>query len=272
MSDFAGKVAVVTGAGSGIGRAIAVELARRGATPALVDIDGGGLAETAQIVRALGRQPTTHTVDVADRAAMDALAADVVTAHAGVDILVNNAGVCVIVPFEQADLEDYAWLMGVNFWGVVHGCQAFLPHLRRASRAWIVNVSSAFGLVGIPNQSAYCASKFAVRGFTEALDSELMGSPITVCCVHPGGVATRIVRNARFRSMLGGLGPDVPNRLIDRGMPPERAARIVVDGMEAGRRRILVGGDATLLDALARLWPVGYRRAIRAFLKPRRSR
>ena len=191
---FRDKVAVVTGAASGIGRALAQDLARRGADLALVDVSAAALAETAGLCAARGRGVTTHIADVADAARMKALAAEVVAAHGRVELLVNNAGVSVTGTFEEQSLDDWRWIVGVNFWGVVHGCKFFLPHLRRAREAHIVNLSSMFGLIGLPTQSSYCATKFAVRGFSEALWAELRGSGIGVTTVHPGGVRTNIAR------------------------------------------------------------------------------
>ena len=202
MKDFNGKVAAITGAASGIGRALALELAGRGAELALSDIDVDGLAETqAQVAkRAPSAKVTTTRLDVADRDAVFAWAGQVVADHGKVNVIVNNAGVALGATVEQMKITDFEWLMGINFWGVVHGTQAFLPHLKATGDGHVVNVSSVFGLIGIPSQSAYNAAKFGVRGFTEALRMELdiAGEGVSATCVHPGGIKTNIAKNARM--------------------------------------------------------------------------
>lgn len=262
MQRLQDRIAVVTGAASGIGRGIAVELARRGCHLGLVDLDPLGLEETARIVTAMDREAATYEVDVADREAVQRLARQVVARFGAAHVLVNNAGVSLTCAFQDSDLADYDWVMGVNFWGVVHGCHAFLPHLRAADAGWIVNLSSIFGCIGVMNQSAYCASKFAVRGFTESLDIELRDTNVGVSCVHPGAVATEIVRNGRFGVTSDGSRLEDASRLIDAGITPDAAARIIVDGMAAGKRRILVGRDARAVDGVARLFPTTYRRGV----------
>jgi NAD(P)-dependent dehydrogenase (short-subunit alcohol dehydrogenase family) len=193
-----GTVAAVTGAGSGIGRALALSLGARGCALALADVNAGGLSETAALVAKTGSpKVTTAVVDVAQRADVSRFASDVEEQHGGAQLLINNAGVALGGTFEDVSLDDFAWLMGINFWGVVYGVKAFLPQLRRQPAAHIVNVSSVFGLAAPPGQTAYAASKFAVRGFTESLRAELKGTPIAVSCVHPGGIRTNIAANAR---------------------------------------------------------------------------
>lgn len=194
------KTAAVTGAASGIGRAVALELASRGCHLALSDVDEAGLAETARLCDGHGVELTHEIVDVADRGAVLTWADQVVADHGRVHLVVNNAGVALSYPVETMSFDDIEWLMGINFWGVVNGTKAFLPHLAAAGEGHIVNVSSVFGLIGIPGQSAYNAAKFAVRGFTDALRIELKssGSPVSCTTVHPGGVKTNIVRNARL--------------------------------------------------------------------------
>lgn len=262
MKNFSGKLAVVTGAASGIGRALAVQLASRGADLALADIDEPGLAETAAMVR--GVSCTTHVVDVADRVAMESFAADVVKAHGRVDLLVNNAGVTLVSTAAGVDYGDFEWIINVNFWGVVYGTKTFLPHLRQADEAHIVNVSSLFGLMSMPLQSTYNATKFAVRGFTEALKMELAGTRIGVSSVHPGGVRTAIARNAR-------IGDDVPfvtreklTRKFDEAAKTTstQAAAVIISGIEKNRRRILVGRDARWLDRIVRWLPGRYERVL----------
>ncbi|HEY8525695.1 MAG TPA: SDR family oxidoreductase [Acidimicrobiales bacterium] len=260
MKDFEGRVAAITGAASGIGRALAEELSRRGCHLALSDIDEAGLAETA--ARCDGRVTvTTHRVDVADREAVHAWADKVVADHGKVNLAVNNAGVAVGANIRSMSYEDLDWLMGINFWGVVHGTKAFLPHLEAAGEGHIVNLSSIFGLISIPTQSAYNAAKFAVRGFTDALRIELKieRSPVSCTTVHPGGVKTNIVRNGRFdaeaREMA--LGEDPGDRFERVAFTrPEVAARQILAAVERDKRRVLIGPDAKAVDLVSRL-PAG---------------
>ena len=199
MRALAGTVAVVTGAASGIGRALALRLAQEGCMLALGDVDAAGLAESAAAIRKIGVRVSTHQVDVSDAAAMEAFRDAVLREHERVALLVNNAGVAMIGSAAELSLDDIAWLMGINFWGVVHGVKLFLPVLQQQYDAHIVNLSSIFGIVAPPGQAAYAASKFAVRGFSEALRHELAitGSTVKVSVVHPGGIATPIAANAR---------------------------------------------------------------------------
>lgn len=258
------RVAVLTGAGSGIGRALAVSLARRGCHLALADINEWGLAETAEICARPGVRVSQHVLDVASRAAVAALPAKVVEAHGQVDLLINNAGVALGGTFDEVSEADFDWLVAVNFEGVVRMTRAFLPLLRERQLARIVNISSLFGLIAPPGQVAYCASKFAVRGFSNALRHELAGTPVGVTVVHPGGVATAIARNARAPG-------NRPEEEVRRGraeferllrMPPEKAAEIIVRGVEAERARVLVGLDAVISSWLERLMPTSYWRLI----------
>lgn len=256
-----GDVAVITGAGSGVGRALAVRLAGRGCVLLLADIDETGLSETAGQVEEAGAACTSHVVDVADRAAVEAFAAGVAARHAHVNLLINNAGVTVVDEAESMDYEDFEWVMQINFWGVVYGTKAFLPSLRRAESAHIVNLSSVFGLMAMPLQSAYNASKFAVRGFTEALKMELAGSHIGVSCVHPGGIRTRIGRNSRIREVAPG---DEIVRQFERFAmtSPDKAAVKIIRGIEKRRRRILIGPDARFIDWIVRLVPRSYEKIL----------
>lgn len=254
MQDFNGKVVAITGAASGIGRALASELARRGATVAIADIDEAGLEETAKRARASGGTVSTTVLDVADRAAVFAWADQVVTEHGKANVIVNNAGVALGATVDVMAIEDFEWLMGINFWGVVHGTQAFLPHLVAAGEGHIVNISSVFGLIGIPSQSAYNAAKFAVRGFTEALRQEmkLAGHPVKVTTVHPGGVKTGIARNS---TAVEGIDPKELAKTFDAKLAkttPERAAKIILEAVRKGHARVLVGPDAKLLDLIIR--------------------
>lgn len=266
MKELRGKVAAITGAGSGIGRALALELARAGARLALSDVDPEGLARTAQLVQAEGASCTTARVDVADRGGVVAWADACRAAHGQVNLLVNNAGVALAAAAESVRIDDFHWLMGINFWGVVHGTQAFLPHLRASGEGHVVNMSSIFGIVAMPTQSAYNASKFAVRGYTEALrmELELEGAPVGVTCVHPGGVATNIARAQRLGAGIPALmGTDEEGfrrrseRLIQT-TTPEAAARRILAGVRRNARRVLVGPDARALDIMARVLGAGY--------------
>jgi NADP-dependent 3-hydroxy acid dehydrogenase YdfG len=261
-----GRVAVITGAGSGIGRATAFAMARRGARLALADIDG---AAVAGVARTIGPAATYHVLDVADRAAVAAFPAAVLAAHGRVDLLMNNAGVAVGGTFDQVAEADFDWLMDINFGGVVRMTRAFLPLLRASDDARIVNVSSIYGIVAPPGQAAYAASKFAVRGFSAALRHELEGSTVHVSVVHPGGVATQIARNARVPA---GAPPDEVERrrrTMEKllRMAPEQAADIIVRGIERRRARILVGSDAKAAALLERLAPVGYWNLLKKAIK-----
>jgi len=262
MSKVARRVAVVTGAASGIGRAVALRLAARGCDLAICcDSNLEGLGETAEGIDRLGRRATTHQVDVADRDAVRVFAGEVIRDHGRVQILVNNAGVGLVAPIETMEPSDLEWLLRINFWGQIYCTQAFLPHLLE-HESHIANVSSVWGICAAPAQSAYSISKFAIRGFTEALCQELAKTPISVSLVLPGGIRTDIARKARYRAGAGSLSdPVTAARLFDRVAmtSPERAARIIVRGIERRKRRILVGPDAYLLDGLQRLLPSGYR-------------
>jgi short-subunit dehydrogenase len=255
MKSLRDRVAVVTGAASGIGLATAEALARRGVDLALVDIDETALAAAAQRVQAAGRRATTHAVDVSSEAAMRELPERVVAEHRRVHIVVNNAGVSLAASFERQSLEDLEWLMGINFWGVVYGCKFFLPKLREVDEAHIVNISSVFGILGVPLNSAYCASKFAVRGLSESLRAELDGSPIGVTSVHPGGIATNIVRSARFdEEEHRGLRGQIERR-FERMLSPDKAAEAIVRGIESNAARVLITREAYVIDIAKRLFP-----------------
>jgi short-subunit dehydrogenase len=253
-------VAVITGAGGGIGRATALSLARRGCHLALADIDAAGLAETHAQALKMGVRASKHPLDVADRAAVAALPAEVLQSHDGVDLLVNNAGVALGGHFDQVSETDFDWLMDINFHGVVRMTRAFLPLLRASDDARIVNISSVFGLISPPGQSAYSASKFAVRGFSNALRHELSGTRVGVSVVHPGGVATAIARNARVSADASAEEKRRRLALAEKllRLPPEKAAEIIVRGIEKRRARILVGRDAIFIALIERLFPVKY--------------
>lgn len=257
---LAGTTAVITGAGSGIGRAMAQRLARHGCPLALVDVNADALAETAA---GIDTPVLTRPLDVRSRQEQLAFAAAVAEwAPAPLGLVFNNAGVALSQTVARASPEEDEWVLAVNYDGVVHGVRAFLPILLRQDSGVIVNTSSVFGLVGIPTQSAYCASKFAVRGFTDSLRQELRGTGVRAVNVHPGGVKTNIVRNGRMHA--DPLGAEVDRDQMIRDFDaiarttPERAAKIIHKGIEAGKARILVGPDAYFFDALGRLAPTRY--------------
>lgn len=258
------RTAVVTGAASGIGRALAISLARRGCHLALADIDESGLEQTAELVKTAGLRLSCHRLDVADPAAVAAFPEVVRAAHPGVDLLFNNAGVALGGTFEQLSLEDFEWLMEINFWGAVRMTRAFLPLLKASDDARLVNLSSVYGLAGPPGQTAYAASKFAIRGFSEALRHELAGTSVGVTVVHPGGVATAIADSARVPA---GADPEEVARQIAAvkqalKMPPAEAGEIIVRGVERRQQRVLVGSDAKIIDLIVRLLPASYWRVI----------
>jgi short-subunit dehydrogenase len=254
------KTAVVTGAAGGIGRAIAMSLAKRGCHLALADVNEAGLAETAKLIASNRVRVSRHRLDVADRGAVAAFPAVVTAEHPGVDILVNNAGVAVGGTFDQVSEEDFEWLFDINFWGVVRMTRAFLPMLKASGDAHIVNLSSIFGIIAPAGQTAYSASKFAVRGFSQALRHELDGTGIGVTVVHPGGVATSIADHARLPK--GTSAEDAARRREWANkhlkMPPETAGEIITEAIEHRRPRVLVGTDAKRVSIIERIVPVSY--------------
>ncbi|MBA3853451.1 MAG: acetoin dehydrogenase [Gemmatimonas sp.] len=257
---LAGRTAVLTGAGSGIGRATAVALAARGCHLALADISAERVADTARLVAREGLRVSVHRLDVSDRAQVMAFPAQVLQHHVGVDLLFNVAGVGLGGTYEQVSDDDVAWVMDVNFWGTVWMTRAFLPALRACDDAQIVNVSSVFGMVAPAGNVAYSASKFAVRGFSEALRWELEHTHIGVTVVHPGGVATNIANDARVPD--GVDEAERQRKLVFSNkrlrMPPSKAGEIIVRGVEARKLRVLVGWDAVAISLLTRLMPVRY--------------
>ncbi|MBA2279841.1 MAG: SDR family NAD(P)-dependent oxidoreductase [Actinomycetota bacterium] len=268
MKSFDGRVAAITGAGSGIGRALAVDLAGRGAHLALSDIDEVGLAGTVALCEGRGVKVTSQRVDVADRAAVHGWADQVVDDHGKVNLVFNNAGVGVAAKIQSMSYDDLHWLMGINFWGVVHGTKAFLPHLQAAGEGHIVNLSSVFGLISIPSQSAYNAAKFAVRGFTDSLrmELEIADCGVSSTTVHPGGIRTNIARTARMDedSLVLAGGAEKAHKDFDRlaRTTPEKAALQILAAVERDRRRALIGPDATFIDLVSRL-PAGlYQRVL----------
>lgn len=255
LTTVADKVVVITGAGSGIGRALALRSARGGAILALSDWDADGLAETVRLVEHAGAKVGHAVVDVSDRSAVAAWAAAVVEEHGRVNLVVNNAGVTATGDFADLTYDDLEWIVGINFWGVVHGSKEFLPHLIASGDGALVNVSSLFGLVSVPGQSAYNATKYAVRGLTEAIRGEMLVGrhPVTVTCVHPGGIRTGISRNGRKAAGLDGSAIDAVFEKKLAKMSPDRAAEIILDGALAGKARVLVGLDAHLIHHVAKL-------------------
>lgn len=265
LFEFAGRTAVITGAGGGIGAALAEALAMRGAHLALADVNSAGLAATVERLQPTGVKVTTHALDVADPAAPAVLAQEIKTKHGGAALLFNNAGIAVGGTFDRVKPDDFDRVLAVNFEGVVRMSRAFLPLLQAEPEGRLVNISSIFGIIAPPSQTAYSASKFAVRGFSMALAHELEGSNVGVTVVHPGGVATRIAEDA--------IKPaDATNAEIDASlerarqalvMPPTQAAQIILRGVEKRKRRVLVGRDAHILMWMERLFPTGYFRFLR---------
>ncbi len=271
-SLLSGRVVVITGAASGIGRALALQFAEHGCRLALADVDEAGLAQVSQELRTPHR---TWLLDVSDRAAVSRFAGEVVTHFGSVHVVINNAGVSFVQNVEQSGYEDFDWLMGINFWGVIHGTKAFLPYLKTTDAGWIVNISSVFGLIGFPHQAAYNASKFAVRGFTEALRHELEDEAphVQAICVHPGGIRTAIMHNARFYADPEGNTREESICRFEQHArtSPEQAARIIVDAVIRRRPRVLIGGDARFIDIVQRLLPMRYWHLLRALFLKKKS-
>ncbi len=267
MNIYAGKVAVITGAASGIGRALAQQLAAKGARVAISDIDEAGLAETLNSLPAR-TEARGYRVDASNRGEVfehaDAVKRDFGTAH----FVVNNAGATVVGTVEHLSIEEIEWQLGINLWGPIYGTKAFLPMLLAQREGCIVNISSVFGLVGFPLQSAYNISKFGVRGFTECLWSELDGTGVRAVCVHPGGIRTRIEKAAR-RAQAAGQEESAFEGMADRMLitPPEKCAADILAGIERGRKRILTGNLSTTLFWLSRLLPDAYPAVLRALSK-----
>ena len=262
MEGFAGKVAVVTGAGSGIGQALAIELGRSGAHLAISDVDTEGLAVTEQRLKAIGAQMKTDRLDVTEREAFGAYAEAVAKHFGKVNQIYNNAGIAFTGDVEVSEIKDIERVFDVDYWGVVNGTKAFLPHLIASGDGHVINISSLFGLLGVPSQAAYCAAKFAVRGFTEALAQEMAmaGRPVGVTCVHPGGIKTAIARNMTTAEGLDKqtLAQEFDTQLAK--LSPEKAARIILEGVRKKKSRVLVGNDAKVFDLFVRATGSAYQR------------
>jgi NAD(P)-dependent dehydrogenase (short-subunit alcohol dehydrogenase family) len=279
MKSFRDRVAVITGAGSGIGRALAFELGAAGCKLALSDINEASVKQVAKELKDAGRDVIVDRLDVADRDAVYAYADKVAKKFGTVNIVINNAGVALGSTVEEMSYEDFEWLMGINFWGVVYGTKAFLPYLKKADEGHIVNVSSVFGLIGVPSQSAYNAAKFAVRGFTESLrqELELEGGSVSCTSVHPGGIKTNIARNARITadtSRITGLDPESSKKQFEKlfRTTPEQAAATIISGIRGNKRRVLIGPDAVAIDTMQRLLPTSYQKLMVSGQRLLRSR
>lgn len=262
MDGFSGKVAVVTGAGSGIGRALATELARSGARLAISDVDTDGLARTEELIRSVGAEVRTDRLDVTAREAVLGYADTVHTHFGAVHQIYSIAGIAFVGDVEISLFKDIERVMDVDYWGVVNGTKAFLPHLIASGNGHIVNMSSMFGLFGVPGQAAYNSAKFAVRGFTEALRQEMAQAkrPVKVTTVHPGGIKTGIARNM---SAAEGIDVEALAKTFDKKLAstsPEKAAQVILDGVRKNKARVLIGNDAKALDAIVRLTGSGYQR------------
>ena len=284
MQTFSNKVAVITGAGSGIGRYLAILLARYGANVAVCEINEAALAETVAMLRDFPVKVSSHLLDVADKAAVEALPADVISQQGHIDLVFNNAGVTVDSTFEDMSETDWDWVMNINLQAVINSSRAFLPHLKQRPEAALINTSSIFGMIVVERQSVYHTAKFAVRGFTESLAKEFKGSSVQIHCVHPGHIGTNILGNARinkseesanaFQRLVGklvGLNDDqeaMAEFFQKNGMHPSRAAQVMLNGVLKKRSRILVGTDAKLMDLCQRLTPMHYETLFPLFTLP----
>jgi len=274
MKTIKNKVAVITGAGSGIGRALARLMAKHGCHLAIADVNPQALAETAASIS--GVNLSQHVIDCGKPEDIESLYRESVHHHGAVDILVNNAGVALAETVENMSMEDFHWLFNINFWGVVNGTKTFLPHLRTRPEAHIVNISSVFGIIAVPTQSAYNASKFAVKGFTECLKQELADTPVGVTCVHPGGIKTNIVRNGRMYRDQFGAASDVAKMAMEfdkvARTTPEQAAQTIHDAILGQQERLLIGTDAQIIDFIQRLFPNRYPKILRFVMEKAAAR
>jgi short-subunit dehydrogenase len=269
MKELTGKVAVITGAGSGIGRALALSLAQQGCPLALADINLSALEETRELTQSK-HKISLHELDVSDKAAVFAFAESANSEHGQIDIVINNAGVALAETVENDDYADMEWLFNINFWGVVHGTKAFMPFLKQRPQSHLINISSIFGVIAVPTQSSYNASKFAVRGYTEALRQETAGTSLNVTCVHPGGIKTNIVRNGRLKVSVDG-NRDTRSMIEEFDQlartSSEQAAAAIIKGIKKNKKRVLIGADAKFLDLLQRLLPTLYTSVLSAAFK-----
>jgi short-subunit dehydrogenase len=253
MRNLKERIAVVTGAAGGIGRFVSRRLAKKGCILALVDLNAEGINQTAEQIASFGGRASLHPADVSDKSGVSKLVETIVSRYGAVHILVNNAGVSLAGPFEAVSLEDFEWIFGVNFWGAVYCCKFFLPHMRRVEEAHIVNVSSDFGLIGLGTKTGYCSTKFALRGFSEALRAELHGTQIGLTCVYPGPVDTNLVRSGRSWDKEK---QKLEARFVElRSIPIEKVADRIVRGIERNSSRVLIGADSRLIDVMTRLSP-----------------
>lgn len=273
MKNFNQKVAAITGAGSGIGRQLALLLAQQGAHLALSDMNEQGLVETLHLLKDYPVKVTLTKLDVANRDAVYAWAESSFNEFGQVNLIFNNAGVALASTVEGMSYEELEWIFNINFWGVVYGTKAFLPYLKQSGEGHIINTSSLFGLTAQPTQSAYNATKFAVRGFTEALRQELdmENSGVSATSVHPGGIRTNIANAARMSDSIRSLGmnPEKASRSFNKVLktPPEQAAKVILDAVKDNKARVLIGNDAKLLDLVQRITPSHYAKAINLFTK-----
>ncbi|MDO9237762.1 MAG: SDR family NAD(P)-dependent oxidoreductase [Aquabacterium sp.] len=274
MKLFKNKVAAITGAGSGIGRALALNLAKQGCHLALADVNDRGLTETVAMIKPLGVRVTQHVLDVADEAAVFAWAQSAVDAHGHVNLLFNNAGVALSGTVAALSTADYDWIMRINFFGVLYGTKAFLPILEKSGEGHIVNISSVFGLTAQPLMSGYNASKYAVRGFTESLrqDLDLTNSCVSATCVHPGGIKTNVAKSARMSDSVAqvtGMSNKAASTEFERTFitSADSAANTIIKGVQRNARRVLIGPDARLYDWMVRIAPAGYQRLVTAVVR-----
>ncbi|HPJ35478.1 MAG TPA: SDR family oxidoreductase [Spirochaetota bacterium] len=265
MSSFNGKTAVITGAASGIGRELALQMSREGAVIIAADYNKKNLDDTVKMVKGEGGTAFAYKVDISNNEQVVKFAGDVKKKHGGVDILINNAGVTLFGKFEELKFKDFEWIMNINLWGAIYMSKAFLPEIKEKKDSYLVNVASIFGVIGTGNQSAYCATKFGLRGFTEALQDEMHAFPVNVVSVLPGGIKTNIAKNARFIKN-GSVMKDTEKleRRLEKiaRTTAEKAAADIIEGMKKKKLRVRIGGDARFLDRLQRLMPVKYNRVV----------